>query len=41
MAAFTGGVAWASTHDRHPDIEIARTSGLARETVCKTLDCRS
>ena len=35
MAALTGGVAWASAHDRRPNIEIARMSGLARETVRK------
>lgn len=37
MAALVGGVVWASTHDHRPDIEIARTSGLARETVRKAL----
>lgn len=37
MAALIGGVAWASTHDHRPDIEIVRESGLARETVRRAL----
>lgn len=37
MAALTGGIAWASTHDHHTDSKIVRETGLTNKTVRKAL----
>ena len=37
MAALTGGIAWASTHDHHTDSKIVRETGLSTKSVRKAL----
>lgn len=37
MAALTGGIAWASTHDHHTDSRITRETGLSTKSVRKAL----